>query len=299
MLIIRARLLLKDLRYINIFILMLLFLSIVACSTKGIKQKGKLLAKVGETELYDSDLKICISDTADLKTVKERLVKDWVNHQLLFKKAMAGLSDREKDKDRQLKDYYESLIIFDYFNKMTSSAIDTNVSESEMNAYYQENKKNFVTTGNIIRLIYVKVPVAVKIDKKVRNWIVYPDQNSINGLQLYAKQYGATALLDTGKWYHTNEILADVPVLKDYLVHQPLRKKVLPELNDGKFRYGIDIIETRTTGEISPFELVKTQIRQIVLNRRKAQMIKDTENMIYREGDSRHLFEIFNDKIKK
>ena len=44
---------------------------------------------------------------------------------------------------------------------------------------------------------------------------------------------------------------------------------------------------------MAPVELVKDDITNIILNKRKIQFIKDLENRVYSEGVSRNQFEIY------
>jgi len=192
-------------------------LTIISCQNHRPGHSGRLLAAVGDSRFYESDLHINLVGNKDSIAIKNNLIKDWVKRQLTFKKAMESLSDAEKNKDNELKDYYESLVCNEYLTKTALANADTTVDENEMIEYYKDNQKNFETKSNILKFLNVNATVGQ----------------------------------------------ADSAV------------------------------------SIAPYSMVKDRIKQIILNRRMSIYMKQAENQIYRDGESRKLFEITGDKTKK
>jgi|GEM_PF-6436585 len=191
----------------------------LSCQNHRPGHSGKLLAAVGNSRLYESDLNINLSGNKDSDAIKANLIEDWVKKQLVFKKALESLSDAEKNKDKELKDYYESLISYEYIDKMALENVDTSVSENDMMQYYRDNQKNFETERNNTGLVNVKEP----------------GETGTNGVSY----------------------------------------------------------------TVAPYSSVKDRIKAIILNRRKTILMKQTENQVYRDGESRKLFEIYNNPLKK
>jgi len=281
--------------FLNVWLLIFCLLIVTSCKNIKEKNNGRLLASVGEKQLFDGDLPVNLYGNKDSTQIKERLVKDWVKKQLVFNKALAVLTDKEKDKDKQLKDYYESLISYEYFNKITSAKTDTAVSENEMREYFNANQKNFQTKSNIVRLLYVKVPEGNSDLKNIKNWVKHMDNKSGPVLKLYTSKYNIKASLDTVKWWKVSDISREVPLDESQanLVHGYLEKR------DGSYVYEFNIIDHKSPGETEPYILERDKIRQIILNQRKSGLIRDTENMIYREAETGKLFEIYGDKTIK
>ncbi len=205
--------------HIKIYLILSIVFGTLSCQNHRPGHSGKLLAAVGSSRFYESDLNINLSGNKDSAAIKANLIKDWVKKQLVFKKAIESLSDAEKNKDKELKDYYESLVSYEYIDKMAFENVDTSVSENEMMQYYHDNQKNFETKRNNTGLLNVKVPV--ETDTEVLNY------------------------------------------------------------------------------SIASYLTVKDRIRAIILNRRKTILMKQAENQIYRDGESRKLFEIYNNPQKK
>ncbi len=58
--------------------------------------------------------------------------------------------------------------------------------------------------------------------------------------------------------------------------------------------YLVHISDHLTEGEIAPVELVREDIINITLNKRKIEFIKDLEHRVYTDGVSRNQFEIYS-----
>jgi hypothetical protein len=65
------------------------------------------------------------------------------------------------------------------------------------------------------------------------------------------------------------------------------------ESSDSDYHYFIHVIDRIPEGETSPLELVKEDIRSVLMNKRKAEYIQNLENTVYKEGISRNQVEIF------
>ena len=167
--------------------------------------RGRLLAKVGNANLYESDLNIDIHNNKDSAAIKEKLVKDWIKNQLIFNIAMKNLSSNEKNKDKQLADYYRSLINYDYLEKIIAHDSDTSINESTLEQYYRDNQKNFELKRNIIRFLYVKIPVETPPKMKIKGWIQHPGKENMDSLKQYVKKYASNFSLDTLRWYYFSE----------------------------------------------------------------------------------------------
>jgi hypothetical protein len=104
--------------------------------------KGKKLARVGNATLYETDLSGSTTGTSDtmLQNVK---VRSWVLGQLLYGKAKDELNRQELDKSKELQDYYRQLLRYEYEKKFLEGRTKSEVADSAIRKYYQENKSNF------------------------------------------------------------------------------------------------------------------------------------------------------------
>ena len=80
------------------------------------------------------------------------------------------------------------------------------------------------------------------------------------------------------------------------VVDQParyLRNNRNIETSDSMYHYFVHIMDFKSEGDISPLELVKNDIRSILLNKRKIEFYNNLEKQVYNEGANRNQFEIY------
>ena len=65
------------------------------------------------------------------------------------------------------------------------------------------------------------------------------------------------------------------------------------ELKDGAHWYEIYILDKRIKEDISPLVYEKAKIKEILLNKRKVEVLQKIENNIYRKGQEENSFEIY------
>jgi hypothetical protein len=275
------------------FIIVLILYSVLSCRNSKTENKGRLLAKVGSESLYEKDLNIAFAKNDDSVKIKKAMVNEWVKNQLTYSKAMSSLSAAEKDKNKELRSYYESLIRYLYLDKMVSEHMDTTISGKDIEEYYAGNQKNFELKRNIIRFLYVKVPVEMRVNQRVIDWMQYPDKRTMDSLRVFVKKYARNSLLDTAKWYYFSDITKEIPILQDYNPEHFIKSNAYVELKDAQYLYMMNIVDGRIKEEVAPLSMVKEKIRTIILNRRKINKEKELENSIYHDAETQHQFEIY------
>ena len=81
----------------------------------------------------------------------------WVRKQLLLDQAEKTLTPDEKDFSKQLEEYRNSLVIYEFESSIISQKLDTVVSLKEIQTYYDQNMQNFELKENIIKADYVQI----------------------------------------------------------------------------------------------------------------------------------------------
>lgn len=281
-------------KHISWFILLFL---IVSCNSLREKNKGKVVAKVKDQYLYEADIAEIIPGNAtddEKNKISTGFITSWIKEQLIYQEAAAGLSTAQLNKEKELQDYYRSLVRYDYERMFLEKKLDSIVTEQEISAYYQENRKNFELKRNIIRLLYVKVPLDAPDIDKPGKWMRMQNINDMQKLNRYAEDYATNFSLDTSVWFYFDDIKKEVPIIEAYDPEHFIRNNKNVELRDANYIYLINIIDNRIRDEISPLALEKEKIKQIILNKRQVQLIQELENKIYRKGMEQNLFEIYN-----
>jgi hypothetical protein len=259
------------------------------------KQNEKAVARAGDAYLYPSVLKEIVPKDVEKKDSVEivhKYINNWIRETLLLQQAEKNLTDDKKNFDKRVEDYRKSLITYEYESELVKQKLDTIVSDDEVQKYYEENKSNFELKDNIIKVIYVKVRKnAPKIDK-VKEWYRSDVQKDKDALAGYCYQYAENFFLDDNNWLLFEDVLKEIP-MKLYDKEAFLQNNRHFETQDSTHYYFVNIKGFMTKNSISPLSFEKENIRSIILNKRKVELIKKMREDIYNDALKTKAFETY------
>jgi len=266
-----------------------------SCLEFGNKNKEQPIARVYNKKLYLSDIQnIFYEDMTknDSIKVKNNYIENWIKNQLLLQKAELNLTDEQKNISRELENYRISLLAYKYKQNLIKQKLDTAFSDQEIEAYYEKNKANFTLDKNIIKLLYIKLPRTAPNIEHVRKIYKSEDKEDLKGLEDYCYQYANKYDYCRDEWMAFDDILNKIPLQVD----DP--KKYLAsndhiETADDDHYYFIKILDYKLKTMISPLSFVKENVKSILLNKRKIELLKDLESNIYNNALDHGHFEIY------
>lgn len=260
----------------RIFLLLTLPLLLSSCSLfKKEHDKGKAIARAYEKYLYVSDIEGLIPDGVspkDSMLIARNYINNWIQQQVLLKKAENNLTDEQKNFERKIEEYRNSLIIYTYENKLIAQSLDTTVENAEIKKYYEDHKTDFELKENIMRVIYIKLPVKSPVAMNVRNLYRSNDKDKISELGTICENYAINSYLNDSAWLFFNDLLKEIPI-RTYNQEQYLQNHRLVEMQDTSYHYFLHIKDFKIKESISPLELEKERIKNILINKRKIELI--------------------------
>ncbi len=276
-----------------LFVLLLLFTA--SCDLFQKNGSDRPLVRVHEKFLHESDIAGLIpqgTSSDDSIRMVQGYIQGWIRQNLVIHLAELNLPDEQKNMQKQLEDYRNDLLIFAYEKELVRQKLDTSVSASEIEKYYKENQRNFELKDYIVRVIYVKLEKNPPQLKKVRKWLRSGKDKDREALEEYCRRFAVNFYTDTETWLYFEDLLKEIP-LKAYNWERFLRNNRFVELDDEQYIYLLGIIDYRLKNSISPLSLEKEQIRSILLNKRKLELINRMKNDIYKDALARNNFEIY------
>lgn len=269
----------------------------VSCSLFEKKEEApkQAVARVFDKYLYMDELKEIIpadASSSDSAQIAENYIKSWIEQILLLKKAEDNLTDEQKDFSKQLEDYRRSLIIYSYQRELLNQLLDTNVTEEEIEAYYENNKQNFELKDNIVKVRYVKVAKNAPDIKKLKKWYSSDNPQDLQALESYCFQFAQNFYLDDKTWLLFDDLLKEVPI-RTYNKEDFLKQNKLIEMEDSLSLYFLNIKGFKIKNSISPLSFEKENIRNIIVNRRKLDIINKLKQDIYNDAANKSDFEIY------
>ncbi len=286
----------------NCNLLIFFLIALFACNTKPAKdQNGKALARAYNSYLYEDDVKDIVpygTSTKDSLELIKKYIDNWIQETLLVQKAESNLTEDKKNVEKQLQDYRNSLITFAYEKELVSQKLDTVITDAEIEEYYTDNKENFELKDNIIKVIYIKVNKTAPDIKNLQTWYKSDDPKDRELLSSYCHQFAANFYLDDSTWLFFDDLLKEIPI-NTYNKELFLQNNRLVEVSDSSYNYFVNIKGFKIRNSLSPISVEKENIKNIILNKRKLQLIAKMKEDIYTDAVNTNQIELYtNDKTE-
>ncbi len=210
----------------------------------------------------------------------------------MLNKAEQALTEEQKDFEKQIAEYRWSLLIYSYRQKLLQQKLDTVVSDAEIQTYYDENINNFILGQNVIKGTFIKVPLSAPRMNELRVWSRTNGEDDLDQIEKYCISYADKYSDFNESWVYFSSIKVQLPMR----ISQPsryLRYNKNIETTDSLFRYFLHVTEHLPDGEVAPIEMVKDDITNIIMNKRKIEFFQTLEQQVYKDAVSRNQFEIY------
>lgn len=274
----------------------LIFLLFTGCGQYENKNDELALARVHDKYLYPSDLTGIITPEYSPKDSTELVrnyIDKWIKREIMLQKAEENLSQEELlEITKQLQETRASLTTFKYQQQLIRQIIDTIVTLEEIQNYFEENEPDFMLDKNIVKALYIKLPAGTPNLNRVRVWYRSDDDQDLLELESYCYQYAINYDYFNEEWIYFDDIKKQLP--SDIRNEdQFLRYNRQLEMEDSLFHYFVYVREFELKGNSAPIEFVENNIKSIIMNKRKIELINETENSIFMDAMNKNEFEIY------
>ncbi|HTX88546.1 MAG TPA: hypothetical protein VMC08_06115 [Bacteroidales bacterium] len=276
----------------------LILLSLVvltSCSGFFKKHSERVVAKVFDEPLYESDLSGIVprgTSSRDSLILVKNYIDSWVRQKLIVHQAEKNLSPEQMDFTQQLENYRNSLIIYEYENALVKQKLDTVVTDEEISSYYDANQKNFLLKDNIVQFQYVKLPLKYRNKERFRKLLLSDDPGDRSLLSDLCGKDAADYFLDDQNWILFNDLLKQIPI-KMYNQEEFLKNHREVEYQDSLYTYLVRFRDFRIKDNVSPLNMEAGHIREIILNKRKMDLISKMHEDVYQEALKNNKFTVY------
>lgn len=270
---------------------------VIQCSNSEVTD-DKLVAQVGEKKLFQSEIsKIIPAEIIEQDSVQmaNDYIRKWVKQELLINKANENLTLEQKNLTKEIEEYRNSLIIYKYKNELMNQQMDTLVTQRQIEQYYNANPDNFKLNNNIVKAIFIKIPNDVANPKLLKELVDDTSEEGLNALREYGIQYAKGFDFFNNNWVDFEIVKRNIPEeITDE--RQFLSRNNQIELKDSIYYYLVGFQDYKLQNEIAPVEYVENNIKNLILNRRKIEFLKQVEENVYKEGIRQNKFKIYSEK---
>lgn len=280
-------------------ILQCLVLLLVVCSCKKNEDERIPLARVNDKYLYEEDLENVVPAGAskeDSLVLVNNFINRWATKLLLVEGAERNLNEEKVEEFSKLVDQYRfDLYTKAYLEALVAKNIDTTVSAEEAQLVYDANSETFKLNEELIKLRYINIPQnAVNIDEVEERFKRFDsiDKYFLDSISLQFKSFS----LKDSMWVKASQVVQKIPVINAENKNQLLKKSNYIELKDSLSIYLVQINDVKLPNSYAPLEYVKPTINQIVINKRKLELIRQLQKDITKDAIKNNQFEIYDDQ---
>lgn len=278
-----------------IFLTGLSLLLLGGCQTNPESEKGRVVAKVYDNQLYASDLAGVVpqgSAEKDSIVLVRNYIDSWIRKRLLIRQAEKNLTARQRDFSKKLEEYRNSLLTYTYESELIKQKLDTTVTESEIASYYLLNKAAFQLRYTVVKAVYVVLNEDSKELRRFRNLLSDKDTIRSGNIDLLAKQHALSYYIGDETWIRFDDLIQQVPI-ETFNQELFLKNNTFVEIKDKPFVYLIRFKDYALSESISPLELEADNIRNIIINKRKQSFLRSMHEELYTNALKEEVFQIY------
>jgi hypothetical protein len=274
---------------------LLTFVFLSTCSFNGDTSED-VVARVGNDFLTRAELSYQIGaqySYADSALIASNYINEWAKQKLLLEKAVFNLSEQEQSTlDALVQAYRSDLYIKSYIEKVVQSQIDTLLTDSLIEQYYTLNRQNFKTNRDLIKGRYIRVRKEnynLRTIKRSFNRFNSYDESLLDSIALQFTTYS----LNDSMWIQADQFFEKILPLKNNSKKNYLKKNKNFELEDSLEVYLIAVNETINRNEIAPLSYVRPTLKQILINKRKLELMQQFDQAVFEEAAQKNIFEVY------
>ena len=268
---------------------------VIAAAMTGCGQehnhKGKTpLVEVSGEFLYKEDLQAALPlniSKDDSVLFAEHYIRNWIEDALLFDKAEGNIPDNDKI-SKLVENYRRALIMHTYQEELVNQKLANDISEEEINAYYEKNKELFRLDNPLVKGLFIKVPLSSPDLGNVRVWYRKNNQDVIEKLEKYSLRNAVIYDYFYDRWTSVPDVAAKIPLKVLDTDANYLDKNRNVEVKDTAFCYFLHIEDFLGKDKQKPLDFARDEIKEILINLKRVEFINKVKEDLYQRASDRN-----------
>ena len=268
---------------------------VIAAAMTGCGQehnhKGKTpLVEVSGEFLYKEDLQAALPlniSKDDSVLFAEHYIRNWIEDALLFDKAEGNIPDNDKI-SKLVENYRRALIMHTYQEELVNQKLANDISEEEINAYYEKNKELFRLDNPLVKGLFIKVPLSSPDLGNVRVWYRKNNQDVIEKLEKYSLRNAVSYDYFYDHWISVPDVAAKIPLMVLDTDANYLDKNRNVEVKDTAFCYFLHIEDFLGKDKQKPLDFARDEIKEILINLKRVEFINKVKEDLYQRASDRN-----------
>ena len=277
------------------FSIIIVSLLTVACNENLELKNAGALVKVKNKILYKSVLEENIPaglSKEDSIIAAEHFTRTWINDNLLYDMAIKNINNKANI-ERLVENYRKSLFIYQYEEQLVNERLTRKIDEQSLYDYYNKNKDKIKLERPLVKGLFVKVPVDAPQVNEIRNLCKSKADVSREKLEKYSLNNGVVFNFFVDNWIDFYDLMDNFPEEKLNKEDLIVQKKMI-EKQDNIYFYFLNIKDCLSPGDDAPYEYAKNTVQEILINQRKIEFLKKTENDLFKRALDRGEIQFYN-----
>lgn len=252
-----------------------------------------LVVKVFEYSLRKNEFESLLPKNyteEDSATIADEIINKWIKEKAVLSLAEKNLSEENIDFSSKLEDYRNSLVIYSYERELVNQKLDTLVPDQETETFFNENSESFKLKSSILRPWFMAVSADAPNKKKLEKWFVGDPEVVLEELDEYCSKYAETCFFDEQQWMYKDDLLKQIPLEVENWSNF-LRTNTYHEFEKDGQLYLLRIFDYKLRGSDAPLELEKQKVQNLIINQRKADLVKKMREDAVKEAYAKNKIE--------
>lgn len=261
-------------------ILCLLLAVFTACR----RNSDPVVAQVYQYKLYASEVRqgmpVGLSQEDSLTLVRD-YIDNWVKEKLVLHEAEKKLSPREKNFDKEMMDYRNSLLINRYYDKLWQRDTANNrVTDREISDFARTLDSRYTVDKEIVRVNYVKLPVGSTLLEPVKS-LLFDESRRVDEKETLVAMLGDSIeyLLDDEAWLYLDDLQNEVAFEIDAASVTGDNRRIEKEVGDQKVL--LVILDYRSQRSVNETKEERAAAGMLLMNQRRTQFINQYVQDLY------------------
>ena len=269
----------------------------VSCNYFKPEAKPQAIARVNDSYLFKDEIKDLVppgTSKEDSIVIVRNFIDRWASQKLMMSAAEINLStDKQAEYNELIRQYKIDLYTKGYLEELVKTTVDTIITETELKEYYKENKENFKTDGTLVKLRYIHLPKDHPKFSTIKSKFFDYRKSDKKFWDTYGMQFKSFVLNDS-VWVEMNQVYRKLPFITPDNRPQYISAGKAIEKQDSLEVYLVKVTNVLDKNQISPYEYIKPTLEQVILNKRKLELIKKIEKDITDDAIKNEKYEIYN-----
>lgn len=279
-------------------------LLVCSCTLYDSVTKGEKVAQIGRAALYKTDIEKIIPKGMtgkDSAAIARQYIDSWAIKQLMLLKAQEQLPKQEKDVAQLLEDYRVQLLVFRYENKFVEERLDTIVTVREREEYYESHQDSFKGKNGVFKGRLVKMQNSSPNLQVMRKLAQEREIEGLEELEQLAYNSAYKYSNYDNNWVDLNVVAKETGVPLDELQHLMEKQKGVVEVKDTVYTNILQVLDYIAPGEVTPFEYNSGKIKEIIISRRKQELLTNLQRDILQDALDNNKLKIIerDDKVSE